>query len=79
MDRITESIEDDRNTLIQLKLRDPDKNILHLLECVKGYSTAGHSFKVTVDPDDNEFKKDFYIDGDGCDQLLEINTINGED
>lgn len=71
--------KDDRYITIQLKLSDPDKNILHLLECIKGYSKAGHSFKVSVDPDDEEFKKDFYIDGDGCDQILDINNTGKED
>lgn len=63
---------------ITLLVRDPDKNLEKLLDCIKSYSTAGHSFPIVVDPDDSEMRQEFYIDGDGADSLLEINIKEGE-
>lgn len=59
---------------ITLITRDNDKNLEHLLEYIKTLSTSGHSFIVSVDPDDKEYNKTFGIDGDGYDQLLDIKT-----
>ena len=72
--RLTEVTKEtlDNSKKIILITRDPDKNIEKLLDCIKSYSSAGHSFPVIVDPKDNEMKQEFYIDGDGADSILEI-------
>lgn len=57
---------------ITLTTRDLDNNLEELLNTIKSYSTVGHTFTVVIDPDDEEYRKQFYIDGDGCDQLYEI-------
>lgn len=61
-----------RLTHIDLYVSDPDKNIQSLLEYISSLSTAGHSFQVTVDPNDSEFEKSFGIDGDGSDQIVKV-------
>lgn len=57
---------------ITLTTRDNNNNLENLLEVIKSYSTMGHTFEVIVDPEDSEMKKSFYIDGDGSDQLFDI-------
>lgn len=61
--------------IINIQARDFDNNIEKMLNCVKDLSMAGHTFDVVVDPDaENVKERTFEIDGDGCDQLIEINT-----
>lgn len=72
--------ENDDYKFLELKCRDYDNNLENLLKCIKDLSTAGHSFQVIVDPDsENSYKRTFGIDGDGCDQLIEIKRKEGED
>ena len=78
---IKEATEDSQNKYktLTLKARDYDNNLENLLNCIKDLSTAGHSFNVVVDPDEENSKdRTFGIDGDGCDQLLDINTSTSD-
>jgi hypothetical protein len=50
---------------ITIKLRDPDNQLLRLLDYIRELSSPGHSFSVVVDPDMSENRKSFGIDGDG--------------
>lgn len=59
----------------EVMVNDPDDSIKRLFEYIKHLSTIGHTFEVVVDPNDNENKQSFEIDGDGCTQLLEINEF----
>lgn len=77
MIKISEAKENstDDVKIINIQARDFDNNIEKMLNCVKDLSTAGHTFDVVVDPDaENVKERTFEIDGDGCDQLIEINT-----
>lgn len=77
MIKISEAKENstDDVKIINIRARDFDNNIEKMLNCVKGLSMAGHTFDVVVDPDaENVKERTFEIDGDGCDQLIEINT-----
>lgn len=55
-----------------LTVSDPDKSILNLITRIQEAANWGHGFPVSVDPDDKEYKRDFYIDGDGMDHIYDI-------
>lgn len=55
-----------------LTVSDPDKSILNLLLRIQEAANWGHGFPVVVDPDDKEYKRSFYIDGDGMDHIYDI-------
>lgn len=77
MIKISEAKENstDDVKIINIQARDFDNNTEKMLNCVKDLSMAGHTFDVVVDPDaENVKERTFEIDGDGCDQLIEINT-----
>jgi hypothetical protein len=61
---------------IELLVRDPDGVLVELLKHIGSAANVGHSFKVVVDPEDKEYAKDFWIDGDGSFHLKEI-KVNG--
>lgn len=60
-----------------LTVSDPDKSILNLLLRVQEAANWGHGFPVSVDPNDKEYKRDFYIDGDGMDHIYDITIEEG--
>jgi hypothetical protein len=51
--------------IIEVKLRDPDNELIQLIEYIKVCAAPGHSFDVVVDPDSIEGRKSFFMDGDG--------------
>lgn len=53
-------------TEITIRLRDPDNQLIRLIDHIGRASAPGHSFEVIVDPNDSEFAKSFFIDGDGA-------------
>lgn len=57
---------------IVLTVSDSEGTLLRLVEYIKSVANRGHSFTVSVDPDDKEYHKDFYIDGDGADHIYDI-------
>ena len=60
--------------LIVIECRDKQGGIQALLEYIKRTANIGHSFLVVVDPDNPDYKKDFYIDGDGPDFFYSISV-----
>lgn len=54
---------------LTISIDDSEGNIIGLLKTISDYSKMGHSFTVVVDPGDEEYKKEFWIDGDGADKL----------
>lgn len=52
-------------TEITIILRDPDNQLIRLIDYISRKSGIGHSFEVVVDPNDSEYRKSFFIDGDG--------------
>jgi len=50
---------------IIIKVNDPEDQLIKLIEYIRNKANPGHSFPVIVDPDDSEYKKTFYFDGDG--------------
>jgi hypothetical protein len=58
--------------IITLKVRDNENRLKDLLEYIKGIGNIGHSFSIIVDPDDSDYKKEFFWDGDGSDYIKDI-------
>lgn len=54
----------DDMTILEIKLRDPDDQLLRLIEYIRVLAAPGHSFDVFVDPKSQD-EKSFGIDGDG--------------
>ena len=59
-------ITPDDMTILEIKLRDNDQQLLKLIEYIRILASPGHSFTVVVDPDMREHKKTFFMDGDGA-------------
>jgi hypothetical protein len=53
----------DKLTII---LRDPNDQLVKMLYDIMSKANPGHSYEVVVDPDDSEYRKSFFIDGDGA-------------
>jgi len=51
--------------VIQIELRDPDNQLVKMIDYIMHTANVGHSFEVVVDPEDRETRKSFDIDGDG--------------
>lgn len=49
-----------------------DNDIIEMLEHIQKTAAIGHSFEIVVDPDNSDYKKKYYIDGDGCDRIEDI-------
>lgn len=60
------------NKNIQMNVSDPDNQIEKLLNYISDISSQGHSFQVVVDPEDSEYNKAFWIDGDGACKIIDI-------
>jgi len=59
------SLGDDYRNLIEIDVRDPDNQLLYLLEYIRKLAAPGHSFEVVVDPN-SDGEESFGIDGDGA-------------
>lgn len=66
---IKEDKEDYGRKSISLVVQDSEGQIEDLLDYISNTASAGHSFRITVDPDNEDYTKDFYVDGDGFDRL----------
>jgi hypothetical protein len=64
-------------TELTIKLRDPDYQLVRLIEYIRILAGPGHSFEVVVDPDMREHRKSFGIDGDGVFFIKEL-KMNGK-
>ena len=53
-------------------MHDDENSIEHLLQAIQGTANSGHSFPVVLDPDDSNYRQEFYIDGDGSDYIRDI-------
>ena len=62
---------------ISVEVRDPENQLIDMIEYIKKIANGGHSYKITVDPDSSDYKKDFYIDGDGAFHIndVKVDTI----
>lgn len=57
---------------ITIKLRDPDNQLILMLDHIMHIANIGHSYEVVVDPEMSEYKKTFFLDGDGSFYIKEI-------
>jgi hypothetical protein len=62
---------------LTIKIRDPEYQLIKLIEYIRVVAGPGHSFDVVVDPDMREHRKSFFMDGDGSFFIREI-KMNGK-
>jgi len=62
---------------IKVLLRDPDNQLVKMIDYIMHNANIGHSFETIVDPDDRERKKNFSMDGDGSFYIQEV-IYNGK-
>lgn len=55
-----------------IKVRDPDNQLVKMIDHIMYAANPGHSFEVIVDPDLQERTKKFYFDGDGMFYIKEV-------
>lgn len=55
----------DEYTEIVVNVKDFENSLIRLIDYIQKTANPGHSFEVVVDPEDSEYKKSFYMDGDG--------------
>lgn len=65
----------DEDVTYQFQVRDREGHIKDLITYLAQTANIGHSFSVVVDPDNSEYTKTFYIDGDGSDYIGEVQVI----
>jgi hypothetical protein len=71
---------------IEILVRDPDYQLVKMIDHVRRLAAPGHSFSVVVDPDvtEAEGKQSFGMDGDGSFYIKDIKLdgkkfqLNGE-
>lgn len=70
---------DDGMLKLEIIVRDPDYQLVKMIEHIRLLSSPGHSFEVIVDPDASkeEGKQSFGMDGDGSFYIKDI-KLNGE-
>jgi hypothetical protein len=56
---------------IKVKASNPDK-LFDMMDYIKEIGNGGHSFKIVVDPEDSEYKREFSWDGDGGDKIISV-------
>ncbi len=64
-------MQNDFDELI-IKLRDPDNQLVKMIDYIMHTANIGHSFEVVVDPDMPEHKNSFFLDGDGAFFIKEV-------
>lgn len=57
---------------ITVQLRDPDNELVKLIDYIMHSANPGHSFEVVVDPDMKEYRKTFFMDGDGSFYIFKV-------
>ena len=73
-------MESDEFDVIQIELRDPDNQLVKMIDHIMHSANIGHSFEVVVDPDDKEYRKSFFMDGDGSFYIkkVSLNSVKVE-
>ncbi len=57
---------------IIIKVRDPDNQLVKMIDHIMHAANIGHSFEIIVDPELRERTKKFYMDGDGSFYIKEV-------
>jgi len=73
------AIPKNKLTKIEIEVRDPDDQLVKMIEHIRRLSSPGHSFIAVVDPDvtKEEGKETFSFDGDGSFFIKNI-KMNGK-
>jgi hypothetical protein len=51
---------------------DSKNKLLELLEYIQQIGNMGHSFEIVIDPDNKQYRKKFFWDGDGSDYIRDV-------
>lgn len=51
---------------------DQDEEMQKFLELIKIASQVGHSLEVIADPDNKEYRRSFFFDGDGAFKIRDL-------
>lgn len=70
--KLQELLGTNRIIIIECTEQAATETLMPLLDCLKRNAGIGHSFPIVVDPDDSEFRKKFYMDGDGAAHIISI-------
>lgn len=62
---------------VVMYIKDRDNKIENILNYMKELTNAGHGFDVEIDPNDQEYHKHFYVDGDGEDKIRDLMVEDG--
>ncbi len=66
------AIPEDQLDEITVKLRDPENQLVKMLDYIMHTANIGHSFITVVDPELREYTKKFSMDGDGSFYIQEV-------
>jgi len=55
-----------------IKLRDHDDQLFKMIDYIMHTANIGHSFEVIVDPNMREYRKSFFMDGDGSFYIQDV-------
>jgi len=66
------SNSEDQFDEITIKLRDPDDQLVKMIDYIMHIANIGHSFITVVDPELSEYTKKFSMDGDGSFFIKEV-------
>lgn len=70
-------MKNDQYDELKIMLRDPDKQLIKMIDYIMHTANVGHSFEVVVDPDMSENRMSFFMDGDGSFFIKDV-TLNGK-
>ena len=66
------AIPKDQLDEITVKLRDPENQLVKMIDYIRSIANIGHSFITIVDPELSEYTKKFSMDGDGSFYIQEV-------
>jgi len=69
---------DDEKDVITIELRDPENQLVKMIDHIMHSANIGHSFEVVVDPDMKDYRKSFFMDGDGPFHIFKVKKNNKE-
>lgn len=69
-------MKNDYDTIV-IEVRDTDRELIKMIDYIMHTANIGHSFEVVVDPNLSDYRKRFFIDGDGSFSIANI-KLNGK-
>jgi hypothetical protein len=73
------NLRDEHEKHIIITAYDDEDSLYRLLGYINDLANIGHSFTIRVDPGNPDYEKNFYIDGDGSDRIVNITKHTYDD